>query len=134
MAILVLATSLLLGVDWGEFSGVLLLVVALVFGATGWGILLAAISRTPGQASAFGTALALIFAAAAGNFVPRQVLPEWLQMASYISPNAWGLEGIDLLRSGASLGALAPVLLALFLMGTGLFAVSMLGFRRQLRS
>lgn len=128
---LLLASWLLLGLRWGDLLGVVLLTLGLVWAASGWGALVAASSPTPGRANSVGTALALIFGAAAGNFVPRQAMPEWLQNLSYISPNAWGLEGFADLTAGAGATDLLPVLLALLLMGAVLFVASVFVFRRQ---
>ncbi len=131
LGILILASSVLLGLRWGEPLALIILVICLVAGATSWGILLAAYARTPGQANAVGTALALIFGAGAGNFVPRPSLPEWLQVASYISPNAWGLEGFMKLTSGGSLSDIGPPALALLSMAIILFLIALVAFRRQ---
>jgi ABC-2 type transport system permease protein len=131
VGILILACSVFLGVRWGEPLAVLLLVICLVAAATSWGMLLAAYARTPGQANAVGTALALIFGAGAGNFVPRPSLPEWLKVASYISPNAWGLEGFLELSSGGSFSDIGPAILALLSMAIVLFLIATLAFRRQ---
>lgn len=129
--ILITASGLLFGVRWGDLLGVVVLTLALVAAATGWGMLVAALARTPGQANAVGTAIALIFAAAAGNFVPRPTLPDWLRIASYVSPNAWGLEAFGELASGGALADIVVPILALLVMAVVLFTVATLGFRRQ---
>jgi linearmycin/streptolysin S transport system permease protein len=133
VALLILASALLLHVRWGSPLAVGLLTLAVAAGATGWGTLLAAYSRTPGQASATGTALALIFGAASGNFVPRQALPVWLQVASSIAPNSWGLEGFQKLAAGGSLAEIWGPVIALSLMTIVLFLAALLAFRRQYR-
>jgi ABC-2 type transport system permease protein len=131
LSLLALASRFLLGLSWGDPRGVALLILAVVFAATGWGILLAAYCRTPGQVNTIGTALALVFGASAGNLVPRQVLPEWLQTASYISPNAWGLEGFAALIAGVGWQEILLPVAALTAMGLLLFGISLLAFRRQ---
>jgi ABC-type multidrug transport system permease subunit len=133
VALLILASALLLHVHWGSPLAVGLLTLAVAAGATGWGTLLAAYSRTPGQASATGTALALIFGAASGNFVPRQALPGWLQVASSITPNSWGLEGFQSLAAGGGLAEVRMPVIALFFMMGVLFLAALLAFRRQYR-
>lgn len=131
LAILAVASRLLLGLRWGDPPAVAALIAAVVFGATGWGLLLAAFARSPGQVGVVGSALALIFGAASGNFVPRPNMPEWLQLISYISPNAWGLEGFAELISGGGLPDVLPAILALAVMGVVLFGAAVLMFRRQ---
>jgi ABC-2 type transport system permease protein len=131
--ILVAASSLLFKVRWGSLPAVLLFTLALVAAATAWGMLIAAYVRRPSEANAIGTALALTFGGLAGNFVPRQLLPSWLRTASYISPNAWGLEGYTLLSSGGKLADVAGPIAALLAMAIILFVLAIIAFRRQYR-
>ncbi len=49
MFILIVASAVLFRLSWGDPLGVFLLVLAAVIGAAGWGLLLAAIAKTPGQ-------------------------------------------------------------------------------------
>ncbi len=133
LAILMAAGRLLFGVSWGAPSAVAPLALALVGAATGWGMLLAAYARTPGQANSVGTALTLTFAAVAGNFMPRQVLPDWLKTVSYVSPNAWGMEAFIDLTAGGTLADVVMPIAALVLMAAILLGASVLAFRRQYR-
>lgn len=133
MTVLFLASFLLLDVSWGPPLQATVLVLVLVLAATGWGILIAAVARTPGQASVMGTAISLVFAISAGNFIPRQTLPEGLQLASRISPNAWGLEGLEIIQTGGGWAGLAPILLGLGVMAIVLFTTAVFAFRRRFR-
>ena len=131
MFILIVFGGLAFQIHWGAPVAVVLLTLALVAAATSWGMLIAAYSRSPGQAASLGTAVVLIFAGLAGNFVPRQLLPQWLQTASYISPNAWGLEGfLKLAGNGTLTDVLGPIV-ALLIMAAVLFSLALLAFRRQ---
>lgn len=131
MAVILFGGTLLYGIQWGSIPGLIILTLAVVAAATGWSMIIAAFSRTPGQASAIGTAITLTFAAAAGNFLPRGALPEWLQNASLITPNGWGLEGYTNLSIGNGFMSIVPAIVALFSMALILFFVSSLIFRRQ---
>ena len=131
MAILLAASALLFGVKWGSPSAVILLTLALVAAATGWGALLAAYSRTAAQANQTGVMIALFFGMMAGNFIPRQALPQWLQTAGLVTPNAWGLDGYSALAAGGTLADVMPAIIALSLMAIALFSISVVAFRRQ---
>jgi len=131
LGVLAVGSRLLLGLSWGHPLGVVLLILALVFAATGWGILLAAYSRTPSQVNNVGTALALVFGIGSGNFMPRMLLPEWLKTASLVTPNFWGLEGFTSLLDGAGWQAVLQPAAVLFGMGVVLFVVALFAFRRQ---
>jgi len=131
MAILILAGSLLFSVKWGSGLGVAILTVALVAAATGWGAVLAAYSRTASQANQLGTMIALFFGIMAGNFMPRPSLPQWLAKASYITPNAWGLEGYTSLTAGGGVSEIVVPALVLLAMAGVLFVLATVAFRRQ---
>ncbi|MCP4535728.1 MAG: ABC transporter permease [Chloroflexi bacterium] len=131
LTILIGASGLLFGARWGSPGPLVLVVMALVAAATGWGILMAAVARTPGQANAIGTALSLTFGALAGNFIPRQTLPQWMQTISYVTPNAWALEAFNTLTAGGDLADVTGFIVALLVMAGVLFGVAVLAFRRR---
>ncbi|NLS78284.1 MAG: ABC transporter permease [Chloroflexi bacterium] len=131
MIILFVASTLLLGVHWGAPAPVAALLLSLVAAGTGWGMLIAAYSKTTGQANAVGTALSLTFGALAGNFVVRDLLPDVLKKASLITPNAWGLDGFKALAAGGTLADVALPIAALWGMAAITFALAVVAFRRQ---
>jgi len=131
MLILIVACSLLFGLQWGDPLGMLVLVLAAVFGATGWGMLITSMARTPSQVSSIGTAIMLTFGILGGTFIQTSVMPGWFQWFSKITPNAWGLDGFTTLGLGGSLADLGKPLLGLAVMGVALFVVSILLFSRR---
>ena len=131
VGILILASTVLFNLKWGDPLGVTLLVLAAVFGATGWGMLLTAVARTPAQVSSLGSALMLTFGILGGSFFSLENLPEVIQWISKITPNAWGLDGFTTLASGGTLAEIGLPLLALVLMGIILFSASVMIFNRQ---
>ena len=122
--LLIGASTLLFGLHWGDPVGVVVLVLAAVAGATGWGLLLTALARTPGQVSAIGAALMLIFGILGGSFVRMEAMPTWLRLVSRVTPNAWGLDAFSTLALGGSLLDIGTPLLSLLGMGAILFSVS----------
>jgi ABC-2 type transport system permease protein len=131
MSILILASTLLFQVRWGDPLGIAVLICATVFGATGWGLLITAIARTPGQVSTIGTAIMLIFGIMGGSFIDLEQLPPIIRQISSITPNTWGLDGFTTLALGGTLSNLGKPLLALFVIGAGLFIVSALLLSRS---
>jgi ABC-2 type transport system permease protein len=131
MFILIEACSALFGIQWGDSVGILVLVLAAVFAATGWGMLVTSLARTPGQVSSIGTAIMLIFGILGGSFIQVSIMPGWFQVFSKITPNAWGLDGFTILGLGGSLADLGKPLLGLAVMGLVLFAISIFVFSRR---
>jgi ABC-2 type transport system permease protein len=131
MGILILASALLFQVRWGDPLGVAVLILAAVFGAAGWGMLITAVARTPGQVANLGTAIMLIFGILGGSFINLEQMPPFMRAISSITPNAWGLDGFTTLALGGSLNDLGKPIFALLIMGTVLFAISTFIFSRS---
>lgn len=131
LAVLFIASLVMLQINWGPANVVIPTILFVVAAATGWGMLIAALAKTPAQASIMGTAITLIFAIGSGSLFPRQFLPQWLQTVSLVSPNAWGIEAFNSIRLGASAAELLPLWGAMLAMFIVLFTISVFIFRRQ---
>jgi ABC-2 type transport system permease protein len=131
LAILIGGTSALFRLQWGDFLGVILLILAAAFGATGWGILLASILKTPGQVAVTGSAVMLLFGILGGSFFDLSMLPDWIQVVNKITPNAWAIDGFYILSVGGGLADIWQNLLALVLMGLALFGLAIFFIRKR---
>jgi ABC-2 type transport system permease protein len=131
MLILILGTTVLFQLQWGDTQAVLALVLAAVFAAVGWGLLITAIARTPGQVSAIGSAIMLVFGILGGGFINVENMPAWFRVITKISPNAWGMDGFSSLALGGNLSSVQTPILALLGMGLLLFVVAVLIFGRR---
>ena len=131
MLILILGTTLLFQLQWGDPLAVLALVLAAVFGAVGWGMLLTAVAKTPGQVGAIGSALMLIFGILGGTFINMDNMPVWFRYITKITPNAWGVDGFTTLALGGGLHDILTPILALLAMGLLLFATAVILFSRR---
>ena len=131
VGILILASFLFFQVRWGDPLGVAVLILAAVFGASGWGMLITALARTPAQVGSTGSAVMLIFGILGGSFINLEQLPPAIQTLSKITPNAWGLDGFTTLALGGTLKNLTEPITALLIMGIVLFGVAVLLFNRN---
>ena len=131
VGILIAASAILFGVEWGDTAGVIMLILAAVFGATGWGMLITALARSPAQVGSVGSAIMLIFGILGGSFINLEQMPSFVRTVSKITPNAWGLDGFTTLALGGGLPSLAEPILALLIMGGLLFGISVLLFSRN---
>ena len=131
VSILILATTLIFHLAWGDPIGLFTLVMTAVFASVGWGMLITTIAKTPAQVSNIGATVMLMFGLLGGTFFSLQNTPAWLQLASKITPNAWGLDGFTTLAMGGDFGdALTPIL-ALLAMGVILFGLAVMLFKRS---
>ena len=126
LLILIGGTSLMFQLQWGDALGVLVLILASAWGATGWGVLFAAILKTPGQIAITGSAVMLLFGVLGGSFFDLSMLPDWIQIVNKITPNAWAIEGFRILSVGGVLEDIIPEITALLIMGAVLFTFSTL--------
>ncbi len=131
VGILILASAMFFGVKWGDPLGMTALILAAVFGATGWGLLITAFARNANQVANVGTAVMLIFGVLGGSFIDLGMMPPAIQFVSKITPNAWALDGFTTLALGGGLAQLSDQILALLIMGAVLFTVSVLMFGKK---
>ena len=131
LAILIGGTSLLFGLEWGDLTGVILLILAAAFAATGWGMLFAAVLKTPGQIAVTGSAVMLLFGILSGTFISLQYLPDWINVVNKITPNAWAVDGFYILSIGGELDNILNNLLGLTLMGVVLFVIATVIIRKR---
>jgi len=131
VGILILASTMFFQVKWGDALGIIVLILAAVFGATGWGMLITAFARTPAQVGSTGSAVMLIFGILGGSFINLEQMPSFLRTVSKITPNAWGLDGFTTLALGGKLQNLVEPITALLIMGTVLFGIAVVLFNRS---
>jgi ABC-2 type transport system permease protein len=130
MTTLIAASVLLLGLRWGNPPALIILLITAVAAATGWGMLLAALSRTPGQVSSIGMAMTLLFGLVGGSFFGGN-LTGVIGYIGMLTPNYWGQMGFNTLARGGDLQDMLPVYAALLVMATILLVISIFIFRRK---
>jgi ABC-2 type transport system permease protein len=130
MFILILASVLLFRLRWGDPLGVVALVLAAVVGASGWGLLLAAVAKTPNQVANLGMAMMLLFGVLGGSFFGG-TLTGAAGTLGKITPNAWAMDGFTTLARGGDLADVTTEIAALLLMGALLLALSAVLFGRK---
>jgi len=118
MTVLVIATTLLLGAEWGPPALVAPLVLSAVIAAMGISMLVCTLARTEDQASGWNAMVAISLAILGGAMIPLSQAPELLQQVGLLTPHAWFLRAVDSM-AGASvqLADIVPSLLALLAFG-----------------
>ncbi len=130
VGILVIGSSLMYGIKWGNWFGVIGLIVSAALAATSWGLLIAGAARTQEQVAGIGTAVMLMFGAISGTFT--QIDNRFINSIGAITPNQWALQGFTKLGLGQSLVDVLPNIGALWLMAAVVFTIAAMLFRSKL--
>lgn len=120
MTIVITASSLTFGAQWGAPLGVAVLTIATVLAAVGIVSAVAGFATNSEQASNWSTVIALLLGLLGGSLFPLTTLGPWSTL-SYLTPHYWFLRGLSDMTAGAGpMSLLLPVgvLLAMALAGT----------------
>ena len=126
MIVLAVATSFMIGAEWGNPLGVLILMLGGVMSALGIMAVIAVVSKTPEQAANWQSIVAVALGLLGGTFFPLSQGPRLLALFSKLTPHAWFLEGLGDLSAGEGISVVvAPTLamLAFFVVTVGLAVV-----------
>jgi len=116
MAVLVVASQVLLGASWGDPVAVALVSLAVVVAMMGLAALVALLAKTEEQAGTLGSIFGIVFAIAGGNFAPASS-GGGLHFVSRLTPNGWALDAFTRLGAGDGTAAIARNLAVLGAMG-----------------
>jgi ABC-2 type transport system permease protein len=83
--------------------------------AATFGLLIAALGRTPASARGVTTFAVLIMVMLGGAWVPTFIFPAWLQRLSLVVPARWAVDGLDAMtwRGLGAASAIAPIVVQL---------------------
>ncbi|MEX0835155.1 MAG: ABC transporter permease [Nitriliruptor sp.] len=104
-AYIVIVTSLVFGVNWGDPLATTVVVLLFCLVAGGAGMLVGATLRNDSQASGVGVGVGLGLAALGGSMVPLEVFPGPIRQVANITPHAWANQAMaELVRRDGTLG------------------------------
>jgi ABC-2 type transport system permease protein len=109
--------------SWLGFAGVL---VAFSLFTASFGLLVAALGRTPEATRGLAIVVTLLLVMLGGAWVPSFVFPDWLQQLTLFIPTRWAVDGLDAMTwRGLGLeAALAPIgVLLAFALASSLLAL-----------
>ncbi len=132
VAVLMIATTLVLDADWGNPVGVALLVVAAVLSAMGITALISSFARTAEQATSMVTVAGVILGFLGGTFFDVAQAGGIVADLRFVSPHAWFMQGLADLSAG-DLGVVVVPVLVLLAFGLVTGALGMAGIGKGLR-
>ena len=113
MIVLVVATTLVIGAEWGNPLAVAVLITAGVLVAIALAALVAAVAKTSEQAMSYASAAALVLGLLGGTFFPISRAGGLVSTVSFASPHRWLLDGFRDVSYGAGVGDLATTVAVL---------------------
>jgi ABC-2 type transport system permease protein len=114
----------------GSVLGFLSVAVACSLMAATFGVLVAALGRTPATARGVTTLAVLLMVMLGGAWVPTFVFPAWLQRLTFVVPARWAVDGLDAMTwRGLGLSAALTPTLVLLAFAALFAAVALARFR-----
>lgn len=93
----------------GSWMGLALLLVAFALLTASFGLMIAALGRTPEATRALAIVATLLMVMLGGAWVPSFIFPEWLQTVTLFIPTRWAVDGLDAMTwRGLGLDAALP--------------------------
>ena len=79
----------------GSILGFVLIALAFAVLTASFGLLIAAIGKTPEAARGIAILATLLLVMLGGAWVPVFIFPEWLQTATLVVPTRWAVDGLE---------------------------------------
>ncbi|WP_432362871.1 ABC transporter permease [Sporosarcina sp. UB5] len=103
--LLIVLSSALFGVKWGNPFGLLALITSLLLCVVGLGIAIAGFVKTAEQQNAIGTLVIISTCMLGGVYWPLNIVPEIMQKIANFVPQTWAMEGFtSLISDGGGIG------------------------------
>ena len=130
---IVLVSSLLFGVTWGDLAGASAVVVLFALVGTGAAMIVGVFARNPDQAGSIGVVLGMILGALGGAMVPGELFEEPISTISMLTPHHWAIDGFrQLVFYGATVSDILAQLGVLAVYALVLVGIGTWGLRRSL--
>ncbi|MGH9247348.1 MAG: ABC transporter permease [Acidimicrobiales bacterium] len=117
MTVLAVASTVLMGADWGDPVGAGILIMAGVLASVGIMAVVTGVARTAEQAGNTGAIIAVILGMLGGSFFPVAQGGGLLSQVAVVTPHFWFLRGLGDMASGEGFTAALPAAAALLTFG-----------------
>jgi len=116
-----------------DIMSLMLLIVAISFAVSSFGVLLVSTVKTRQQLNGMSTIIIILMSAIGGSMIPINMMPAFLQDIAVISVNYWGVQGFfDIFWRQLPLLEILPKMGILLAIGTGMVLLSMRLFKRNI--
>src|SRR5258708_40007139 len=129
---IMIAVGTFFKVPWGDWPGVILVILTYTLAVTALALALSTLVRTQGQAAGIALLISLTLAPLGGAWWPLSIVPAWMQTLGKISPIAWAQDAFSrLIFYGGHLPDVLPQIAVLLLFAAVFFAFGISRFRYE---
>jgi len=134
LTILMVYSWLVFDLDiFNNVPGLIVIILSTAFACTGFGILLASVSKSRKQVEGLSIIIILIMSAIGGSMIPIFLMPAFMQKMAIVSVNYWSIQGFyDILGRDLPFVDILPKALVLFGIGFVLSIISSIMFKRNI--
>ncbi|HBK71877.1 MAG TPA: hypothetical protein DDZ39_09530 [Flavobacteriaceae bacterium] len=116
-----------------DITALLVLIVAVAFAVSSFGIFLVAIAKTRQQLQGLSTIIIMLMSAIGGSMIPLFIMPAIMQKIAVISVNYWGIQGFyDIFWRNLPLIDILPKIMVLLGIGIVMTIISTQLFKRNI--
>ena len=135
LAVIILFTSFVFKVNWGEPFTVVMIGCSFILNAAGFGVLIGSFIKREKTFNSVGILGTQVLAALGGSMVPLYLFPQWLINISYFLPNSLALQMFLKSMAGADFSEIQHGFLLSCAMGLTFFIIALLrmSFERKHR-
>lgn len=128
--ILILFTSIVYGVDWGDsVLGLVLVIGCSILAASALGMFIASVSGTAKAADAISMVLIQSFTIIGGGMVPLFIMPDMMKKTAKITLNYWAVRALHNMMLGSDMGVVLPCCGILIVMAVGYLVFGIVRFK-----
>jgi ABC-2 type transport system permease protein len=130
---IVVGTTLLFGVNWGDWVATAAILVVFCLVSAAAAMLAGATLKNQSQAGGIGVGLGIGLGALGGSMLPLEIMPSGMRALARLTPHSWALEGYaEVVRRGGGVLDVLPQLAVLTAMAVLLLLVGGWALRRTL--
>lgn len=112
--LLIVMSSVIFNVKWGDPVGLLVLISSLLLAVVGLGLAIAAFAKTAEQQNAIGTLIIVSTCMLGGVYWPTSITPGFMQTMAQFVPQSWAIKGFTELNVGGA--AVGDILTPIFIL------------------
>ena len=94
LAVLILFSTLVMKVNWGDLPALALVLVAFTLCASALGTMVGTIVKSEGQANGLSIMIGMVMAMMGGCWYPIELFPQVVRTAAKVLPTTWAMQGV----------------------------------------